>query len=364
MTSRTRWVLRTAVIVLVAAILVSLTAGGVGFHTSPRVMFEVFRISFVFSLSIGTSLMLFVPLVQRSIFERLAAPWNWVVLATAMAPITIAGCALASFVLVMLGYLPGPFLAVFATGTRIGLVMTVTFGLIVSAYESMRGDLERKNRALAAKAQDEAAAQRAAAAARQVAAEARLAALESRVQPHFLFNTLNSIASLIPSDPSGAERMTTQLAALLRSSLAVEAAPFVALADELAIIRQYLEIEGVRLGSRLRFGIEAAHALQGVLVPRLSLQTIVENSVKYAVAPRREGGTIRVTARQRGDRLQLTVEDDGPGFELADLPPGHGLSLLRTRIELLYEAAGVLTVDGAAGRCIVNIDVPIRHGEP
>ena len=131
------------------------------------------------------------------------------------------------------------------------------------------------------------------------ALEAQLASLESRVQPHFLFNTLNSIASLIPSDPRGAERMTTQLASLLRSSLDAANGALVPLADELRTVRDYLDIERVRFGSRMKPELTIDAAAENALVPRFSLQTLVENSVKYAIAPRRDGGRIAVRASAR-----------------------------------------------------------------
>ena len=120
------------------------------------------------------------------------------------------------------------------------------------------------------------------------------------MQPHFLFNTLNSIAALIPRDPEGAERMTGQLASLMRSSLDSTASSLVPLEQELKIVRDYLDIERVRFGERLRFQIDADGVPGSVMVPRLSLQTLVENSVKYAVSPRREGATVTIRAKKTG----------------------------------------------------------------
>ena len=117
--------------------------------------------------------------------------------------------------------------------------------------------------------------------ARRVATEAQLASLESRVNPHFLFNTLNSIAALVRDDPAAAERMTGQLAALMRSSL-YQQTPLVTLDEELRIVRAYLEIEQVRFGDRLHYRFEVTEDATAALVPRLAVQTLVENSVKYA----------------------------------------------------------------------------------
>ena len=124
------------------------------------------------------------------------------------------------------------------------LVISLIFGVAITAYETMRGELDDTIVALRTKERDEAEA-------RRLAAEAQLASIESRVQPHFLFNTLNSIAALVHDDPAGAERMTGQLAALLRSALDSTATPLVPLDEELRVVRAYLDIERVRFGDRL-----------------------------------------------------------------------------------------------------------------
>jgi LytS/YehU family sensor histidine kinase len=188
-------------------------------------------------------------------------------------------------------------------------------------------------------------------------AEAQLASLESRVQPHFLFNTLNSIAALTHEDPPAAERMAGQLAALMRSSLD-RAAPLVPLDQELRTVVDYLEIEQARFGNRLRYRFEVPRDTADVEVPRLSIQTLVENSVKYAVSPRPAGGSILVRAARANGRVRLTVEDDGPGFDAAALADGHGLSLLQSRLALTFHGAASLAIDARPGRTAVSIDLP------
>ena len=173
-------------------------------------------------------------------------------------------------------------------GAPLGTVAAIF--AVGTTYELLRDRLDAATIALRTKERDEAEA-------RRVASEARLASLESRVHPHFLFNTLNSIAALIPDDPKGAERMTGRLATLMRSALDTAASPLVSLEQELDLVRAYLEIERVRFGDRLRYTIEAPVELDAIPVPRLSLQTLVENSVKYAVTPRRAGATLAVRAR-------------------------------------------------------------------
>jgi LytS/YehU family sensor histidine kinase len=223
--------------------------------------------------------------------------------------------------------------------------------LAVVAYETLRGQLEAATVALRTTERDEADA-------RRVAAEARLASLESRVNPHFLFNTLNSIAALTHDNPSGAERMTNQLASLMRSSLDAGSGALVPLGQEVRVVRDYLEIERVRFGDRLRFTIDVPDDAHERLVPRLSLQTLVENSVKFAVSPRREGGSIAVRAAATEAGLRLEVEDDGPGFDPAVVPDGHGLALLEARLAMTFGGQGRLEVDNRPGRTVVAIEIP------
>src|SRR4029077_10382502 len=128
---------------------------------------------------------------------------------------------------------------------KVSVISTLLFGMFFTVVEQMRKRLDAARLALRTKERDEAEA-------RRLAAEAQLASLESRVQPHFLFNTLNSIAALIHDDPNGAEKMTGQLASLMRSSLDHQA-PLVPVDDEVRIVRDYLDIERVRFGDRLRY---------------------------------------------------------------------------------------------------------------
>ena len=151
-------------------------------------------------------------------------------------------------------------------------------------------------------------------------AQAELRALRAQVQPHFLFNTLNSIASLIPVDPKAAEEMTTRLSELFRHALSASERETTPLGEELAFALGYLDIERARFGGRLRVETSVAPGLETVPVPSLLLQPVVENAVRHAISPRASGGTIRLSARKEGAALVLAVEDDGPGI------PGDALA--------------------------------------
>jgi LytS/YehU family sensor histidine kinase len=196
---------------------------------------------------------------------------------------------------------------------------------------------------------------------RKLSTEARLSSLESRVHPHFLFNTLNSISSLIRDDPKAAERTVERLAALLRYSLDSNGARLVPLRQELCVVRDYLEIEQTRYGGRLRYQINAPVELEDSEVPPFALQTLVENSVKHVVSENRQGAEISVTVRRRGTDLLLEVADDGPGFDPAAIPQGRGLDNLRGRLAGIFESQGHLDISHGEGRTVVSVTVPLKR---
>jgi LytS/YehU family sensor histidine kinase len=196
--------------------------------------------------------------------------------------------------------------------------------------------------------------------ARKLAVEARLSSLESRVHPHFLFNTLNSISSLIQDDPALAERMVERLSALLRFSLDSNQSRTVSLSQEVKIIVDYLEIEKARFGERLRFRVDVPPELEQVEVPPLSLQTLVENSIKYGVSPRRDGGEVGVTARLESGIVRIEVTDDGPGFTPEAITAGHGLDNVQGRLAALFDDQASLSISAEPGRTRVTISVPMK----
>ena len=168
-------------------------------------------------------------------------------------------------------------------------------------------------------------------------AEAELRALRAQINPHFLFNTLNSIAALIHENPTAAEDVTTRLADVFRYVLHASERERVPLGEELAFLRSYLEIERVRLGDRLRIEEAIDPGVESIPVPSLLLQPLVENAVLHGVAPRAEGGTIRVSARRAGETLEVEITDDGPGLNSAapGLERGFGLRSVRERLRAL-----------------------------
>ena len=276
--------------------------------------------------------------LPRAVRRTLKLPrfTRWVTLILLISVIAAIGGLIAISAVVILRIIPVHlFWHVYFISLRIATGSTFIFSFAAIFQGILMGKL---NRATAELKEKELTAERL----RQAATEARLSSLESRIHPHFLFNTLNSISALIREDPTEAERMVERLAALLRFSLDSSGATLVPLSKELAIVRTYLEIERVRFGNRLSYRIEADPLLNSVEVPPLSVQTLVENSVKFAVSPRREGAEIIVRAAMRNGKHAIDVIDNGPGFALSDVKAGHGLDLLQSRLDAQFGSRSAL----------------------
>ena len=247
---------------------------------------------------------------------------------------------------------PGGYWHEFHASLPFAIVISVMIGLVMTTYETLRYKLQAANLELRTKQVEQERAYK-------LLAEAQLSSLESRIHPHFLFNTLNSISALIPSDPARAEDTVGKLASLLRFSLNVNPTRLVPLSQELKIVRDYLEIEKTRFGARIRFEITVAADLQDVKVPPLALQSLVENSVKHVVAHRTQGAEIQITASKDLNRILLTVLDDGPGFSQDTITPEHGLGNLIARLELLFGPAGQLHVTREGEKTAVRLAIPL-----
>lgn len=197
-------------------------------------------------------------------------------------------------------------------------------------------------------------------------AEARLERLEARLQPHFLFNALNTIAALIRKDPPAAAAMVGQLSELLRAALTHETTREVSLAAELRLLDQYVAIQRARFSDRLSFFIDADPDALGGYLPQMLLQPLVENAIHHGIGPREAPGVVRLRAQRDASTLRLIVEDDGVGFGSA--PPslgGSGLGLRSTRERLahFYGDAFGFDIRGAADRgTVVTIHLPFHTG--
>ncbi len=202
--------------------------------------------------------------------------------------------------------------------------------------------------------------------------EARFDALQRQINPHFLFNTLNSITSLVRSEPELAREMIVKLANILRVLLKDRDA-FVTFSEELSFTDDYLDIEVVRFGEKLRVVKEIAPETLQVVVPSMLLQPLIENSIKHGLEPRIDGGTVTLRSRIGEDgRLVIEVEDDGVGMAPGRVTPGHiarpgtgiGMTNVRERMQVLYGDGAEVSIESRPGRGTkVALKMPVMEGE-
>ena len=193
---------------------------------------------------------------------------------------------------------------------------------------------------------------------------ARLAALQAQLNPHFLFNSLNTIAVLVrDGDSATATRVVEQLSDVLRRTLNRTPANEVTLEDELELVRQYLAVEQARFSDRLRPEFDIDPTTLSAAVPSFALQHLVENAVRHGIARRTDAGRVVVTARRAGDTLDLSVADDGAGLAAGAVPPrGHGLENSRERLRTLYGDRASLVVAAAPVRgTVARLRIPYRE---
>ncbi len=191
---------------------------------------------------------------------------------------------------------------------------------------------------------------------------AQLNALKMQLQPHFLFNTLHAITVLIAKDAAGATRMVARLGDLLRLTLARTQQQEVTLAEELELVRHYLDIESVRFADRLTIKYEIAPAAMSAAVPDLLLQPLVENAIKHGIASSTDAGEIVIRARRDAEALLLDVANTGrPGVAASDNGDRLGLAITRGRLEALYGVNQTFTLTmQPGGGAIVSVRLPWR----
>jgi signal transduction histidine kinase len=199
--------------------------------------------------------------------------------------------------------------------------------------------------------------------AEQQAAEAEFKALRAQIDPHFLFNTLNSIAALIKEHPGEAESVTTSLADLYRYSLRASHQPTVTLQDEIDAVRTYLTIETARFGDRLQTEFHIPHDALDVKVPSLILQPLVENAVKHGLGATTEPCRVTIEANRLQHVLRIAISDTGPGFDSTDLSEisqaGTGLQNVYRRLILLYDNASSMKIRPHG----VEIRIPVTSSQ-
>jgi LytS/YehU family sensor histidine kinase len=198
----------------------------------------------------------------------------------------------------------------------------------------------------------------------RLVSQAELRALQSQINPHFLFNSLNTLYGTIPRDAADARRMALSLAEIFRYFLQSNRT-FVPLTEEIQIIQAYLQIESLRLGSRLKTEIAVDESAGRALIPVLSIQPLIENAVKYGVAPRLGPGTVRLRVRTVPDGVKIEVSDDGGGFQHGERKGtragGVGLENVRQRLKLCFGAPADLSIASTDHGCTVSFLIPGRY---
>jgi two-component system LytT family sensor kinase len=198
--------------------------------------------------------------------------------------------------------------------------------------------------------------------------EAELRALRAQLNPHFLFNALNTIADLIVVDAQKAERMTERLADVFRSVLTHSQKPMITVREEIEFIQRYLEIEEARFSDHLQVSIQVDPASAEMQVPSMILQPLVENAIKHGLAPKLNPGLLKVSVGRIGDDLAMTVEDDGVGLAASPAEyrdpngkrsTGLGLSNTARRLRTVYGERAILLIESPQNNgCRVTIRIP------
>jgi sensor histidine kinase YesM len=256
-------------------------------------------------------------------------------------------------------------LAVLYEGRLLSLLLIVdsivaaVVGLIVYNYERMRDAIELGYRALAETRVKEERL-------RELAARSELKALKAQINPHFLFNALNSVSALIAIDPDAAQRTLERLAGVLRGTLLASEKESIPLRQELEVVDAYLDVEKARFGKRLRVEQAVSAEAGDVPVPPLIVQPVVENAIRHGISPQVE--TVRILAEVRGGRLHIVVEDDGAGMDPCRretlMAGGFGLRNVRDRLTTRFGKGEWFKVESASGEGMrVELVVPVEASD-
>jgi sensor histidine kinase YesM len=339
---------------------VALALGLILFWSESQNNQQTLRTQLAISLIHSTIYGLLFGLMMPYAAERLGMmrqPWRWTSITLALLLLAAVSSLMVQAALLSAGFVRREsFWPEFGYKTAVVFVIALVIGLSVHTYEKIRDRMQATTLQLRTQELEKERALK-------LVSEARLASLESRLHPHFLFNTLNSISALILEDPVLAEQMVQRLATLLRTSLDTCEQNYVPLREELKLVADYLEIERARFRERLSYSIDVEPGLHLLPVPPLTLQPLVENSVKFAVSPRTKGGVIRISARLRETTLALEVWDDGPGFNGEMIPYGHGIDNLRARLTTMLGNGTELIVGSTNAGTSVTVYLPLNGSQ-
>ncbi|HDS02261.1 MAG TPA: sensor histidine kinase, partial [Firmicutes bacterium] len=192
--------------------------------------------------------------------------------------------------------------------------------------------------------------------------EAQLHALQSKLNPHFLFNTLNIITELVYNYPEKVEEIVLNLSEIYRFILSKSDEKLIPIREELDIIRKYCAIEKARMGERLQYEIECKKEAKGALIPPLLLEVLAENAVIHGLSPKKEGGTLQISVGRKDDKVYCLVEDDGVGFSAGGKKESYGLKSVRSRLQLQYgDKANVSIASNKEEGTLITVEIPYEN---
>ena len=308
-----------------------------------------FLINFIISQSIGLSICTCV-LIAHLFFENTAPVLKAVLVAVALIIGTLCGAYLGS-------YLSGLSSAiVFEKHSLLQLLfLGVMFGSIITYFFSSREQIAESQ----AQIQEEKIKRLTS---EKKAAEANLKLLQAQIEPHFLFNTLSNVLSLLDTNPQKGKSMLVDFIQYLRASLSKIREEKATLGQEMEMIQAYLSIFQVRMGDRLHYKIDLPNNLKTISFPPMLIQPLVENAIKHGLEPKVDGGEILIRAIKKDGILHLEVVDTGMGFK-AERDSGVGLSNIRERLLSLYGNNGRLVLEENSPRGLKAI-IEVPHGKP
>ncbi|MGE5639208.1 MAG: sensor histidine kinase [Clostridia bacterium] len=297
----------------------------------------------VYSNCIGLSILLLIDVTRRLVWGPRIPP------SAALMALTAVGIAVGY----VLGSTAGSLLLGYPVRTNLtgnalvtGGVITFFAGIVACAY------FMNRERLAELRLQAEAA--------RRAEAQARLEALQAQIEPHFLFNTLANLHSLIGSDPARAQKMLEHLNDYLRATLAGTRKGVATLAEEFTLLRGYLEVVAVRMGPRLAYTLSLPEELSAAKIPPLLLQPLVENAIKHGLEPKVDGGSVQVRAFSNEGRLVIEVADSGLGLGAGAGGKGVGLENVRERLSAVYgPGASLEIVPNPGGGALATVTLPL-----
>jgi len=240
---------------------------------------------------------------------------------------------------------------------RYALIFSLLFGfvssVVITAYMFLKDNLEEKiSRIKEVEIENERL--------KRIELEARMSSLQAKLNPHFLFNTLNSTAALIYENPSKAEESIVQLSDLYRKIFSISNQNFIELEEEIELIKDMLELEKLRFEDNLSYQIDCADSLREIMIPGLLIEPLVENVIKHVHGKNQQKIHIDIKIKMDGNKLSICVADNGAGFDVAKADLGFGLYSIQERLRLLFGDEGGMNIDSMVGKgTLVKIWMPV-----